>query len=50
LTPPLAGFTVRDFARGEEIVRVANEYTSREMTRWIERHGRPWAETFAAKP
>jgi CRP-like cAMP-binding protein len=50
LTPPLAGFTGRDFARGEEIARVANEYTPRETTRWMERHGRSWERTFAVKP
>jgi predicted acylesterase/phospholipase RssA len=42
LVPPLLDFGFRDFHRGDEMSRVAYDYTMAKMQDWIERNGRPW--------
>jgi NTE family protein/lysophospholipid hydrolase len=42
LTPPAAGYTFRDFQRGEEMAQAAYPYAYKKLEDWIAQNGRPW--------
>jgi len=42
LSVPLQRFSIRDFARGEELAGVGYDFTLKQLEAWIAEHGRPW--------
>ena len=50
LSIPLEKFTIRDFARGEEMSRAGYDYAIQQLQAWIAENGRPWLGTTPPDP